>query len=54
MSTNYIPGQPDDDDPRPDGAEVVPFPARTPAHKTDWHLAISDDDRRRKFTSRCA
>ena len=30
MSTNYAPGQPDDDDPRPDGAEVVPFPARTP------------------------
>jgi hypothetical protein len=30
-------------------------PARTPADKTDWHLAISDDDRRRKFTSRrCA
>jgi S-DNA-T family DNA segregation ATPase FtsK/SpoIIIE len=41
MSTNYAPGQPDDDDPRPDGAEVVPFPARTPADD-DAPAALSD------------
>jgi S-DNA-T family DNA segregation ATPase FtsK/SpoIIIE len=42
MSTNYAPGQPGDDDPRPDGAEVVPFPARTPADDDAAPAALSD------------
>ena len=43
MPANYSPGQPDGDD-RPDGAEVVPFPARTPATDpgTDAPAALSD------------
>ena len=43
MTTNYAPGQPDDD--RPDGAEVVPFPARPPASNPDTDAvpaALSD------------
>src|SRR6201996_5735164 len=53
MSTNYAPGQPDDDNPRPDGAEVVAFPARTlaaapPAEPaalsdTSYEIALDDD-----------
>src|ERR1700677_3942340 len=39
MSTNYAPGQPGDDGPRPDGAEVVPFPGRPPADDTDTDAA---------------
>lgn len=53
MTTNYAPGQPDDDD-RPDGAEVVPFPARPPADDdtdaapaalsdTSYEVALDDD-----------
>jgi S-DNA-T family DNA segregation ATPase FtsK/SpoIIIE len=50
MSTNYVPGQPDDDD-RADGAEVVPFPGRTPdsaaapgaASDTSYEVALDDD-----------
>jgi S-DNA-T family DNA segregation ATPase FtsK/SpoIIIE len=42
MSTNYIPGQPGDDDPRPDGGEVVPFPGRTPDDADAAPAALSD------------
>jgi S-DNA-T family DNA segregation ATPase FtsK/SpoIIIE len=51
MSTNYVPGQPDDDDQRPDGGEVVPFPGRTPdtdtppgaVSDTSYEVELDDD-----------
>jgi hypothetical protein len=51
MSTNYVPGQPDDDEPHLDGGEVVPFPGRTPdsgetpvgLSDTSYEVALDDD-----------
>ena len=50
MPANYQPGQPDDDD-RPDGGQVVPFPGRAPdddaapaaASDTSYEVALDDD-----------
>ena len=41
MSTTYAPGHPDDDD-RPDGGEVVPFPGRAPDDADTAPGAVSD------------